>query len=90
VVEEGRHPEFITASTAAFAVLQDALREAVDRGAVKPVAVEILALSAWSLVHGLASLAIDGLLGTDGPKGVQAVAEQVLTLFLEGLASTPG
>lgn len=86
LVEEGSHPEFVAASTTAFAVLQDALREAVDRGAVKPVAVEILALSAWSLVHGLASLALDGLLGAGGAKGVQAMAEQALALFLQGLA----
>ena len=74
----GVHPELTAAGDAAYAVL--AARVAAETPA--DAAREARALGCWSLVHGLASLFLDGRIGekTEVPHGVltRSVAEAML------------
>ena len=56
-------------------VLIDAIREAQEAGIMRPGDPRILALTAWSTVHGLAQLLLDGVL-TQGP-ATEADAERL-------------
>lgn len=49
------------AAQASYAVLRDGIRACQDEGLVEPGDAEPYALAAWSLVHGVAVLSIDGL-----------------------------
>jgi AcrR family transcriptional regulator len=55
-------PDFMRASDAAFALLSSTVELCAARGYVAEEDREIVAVSAWSLVHGLASLLISGRL----------------------------
>lgn len=61
MVDKARHPALEKAATASYAVLEDAVRAGVEAGALTPPDVRLLSTAAWSLVHGLAMLIIDGL-----------------------------
>ncbi|MGF6882730.1 AcrR family transcriptional regulator [Nocardia sp. GAS34] len=66
LVESGKHAEHTVAGDAgdaAFAVLEQAIADAVRAGIVPAENAETLALTYWSLAHGLASLILDGKLG---------------------------
>lgn len=55
-------------------VLVDAFARGQAAGVIAPGDPQILALSAWALVHGLATLLLNGLL-TDGPPTADEAAE---------------
>ncbi|GAB3450423.1 TetR/AcrR family transcriptional regulator [Actinophytocola sediminis] len=65
--------------TDAFAVLEGTVDECITAGVLKPVDRDVLTLMLWSLVHGLASLWLDGQLAdrTDDP---EALTRQVANL----------
>jgi AcrR family transcriptional regulator len=76
------------AAREAYEVLQDAVRACQDAGLIPAGDPESLALAAWSTVHGLAVLLLDGLL--DGnqrsiERGV-ALAQVVTRVLGQGLA----
>ena len=48
------------AELGAYQVLLDAAQAAIDEGSVRGLSAEDVALSAWSMVHGLATLIVDG------------------------------
>ena len=50
---------------------------------------EVAALHAWSLVHGLAMLLIDGPLSDLGPAERETALERTLDLVSRGLATGP-
>jgi AcrR family transcriptional regulator len=83
----GADPELQQAGHAAFGVLTDAIAACQQAGEVRPGPVGPLAITAWSVVHGLSMLLIDRQLdGMDaGPPEPQSLAQQVTTLVVEGL-----
>jgi len=63
LVESGKHTDDSKAGDAAFAVLEEATAEAVRAEVISAEDAQTLALTYWSLAHGLASLILDGKLG---------------------------
>jgi AcrR family transcriptional regulator len=75
--------------TDAFGLLVGSLAEAQRAGVVREGEDPLLALSCWSMVHGLASLLVDRQLERSGITTVaqaEALAEQTARVLLHGLA----
>ncbi|MDL0431774.1 TetR/AcrR family transcriptional regulator [Marinobacter sp. TBZ242] len=82
VLPKGDHPRLDQAGKGAFQVLEDTIARAQKVGYVKPVPLPLMTAAAWSLVHGLSQLTIDGHL--PGPEVEPHLAEGVVTLLLDG------
>ena len=80
-------PELDAASASAYAVLEDQVRGAQEAGFIREGPVEILALTAWSTVHGLARLLVDGAVDPATLGDPDAVAAEVTTLLMTGLGA---
>ncbi len=84
------------AASAAFMTLRDLVAKGVETGAFKAGDVDEIALAAWSGVHGLSMLAIDGALAgkVEGKAAVKTVTEAIGRWLYEGIgspvASSPG
>lgn len=83
-------PELLEAARASRAVLSDLIRRGAEDGVfnVSPhdeQALMAAALAAWSVVHGLTLLFIDGLATLDTPVELQWLLEQVSSTFMQGL-----
>ena len=77
------------ASSGAKGVLEQIIRRGVRAGVFVPSSrgpkgQQVLVLAAWSMVHGLTTLAIDGALGATGPV-INDYAEQVARAFCRGI-----
>lgn len=84
----GASPELSRAARASFAPLEEAIEEARSRGMLRAgLRARDVALAAWSLVHGLASLVVGGQLVTS-PRGLHARIEALTGVFVGG-AFTP-
>ncbi len=82
------------AGQAAFLVLLDGIRTCQAEGSIPPADPQLIALTAWSTVHGLSTLLLDGLTGEREhgmlPQGTQAMlVDGVLQRLKLGL-TTPG
>ncbi len=78
-------PSLAQAAEGAFGVLVRTLQAGIDAGRLVDRPAQELALTAWSLVHGLAQLILDGQLrGAGAPLELAAAATQRL---VEGLAA---
>jgi AcrR family transcriptional regulator len=75
------------ASSAAFQVLLDAILECQQAGLLAENDPQVMAMSAWSTTHGLASIILDGPVGTQLRDLEQAepLAEAVLRTLMRGL-----
>ena len=75
----------------AFGVLLQCLSEGQQAGVFRQGDTLALALGPWSLVHGLASLLVDGVLGRTGKEAVdpEALAVAQCRMLLEGLLRGP-
>ena len=75
------------ASSAAFQVLLDAILECQQAGLLAENDPQVMAMSAWSTTHGLASIILDGPVGTQLRNLEQAepLAEAVLRTLMIGL-----
>ncbi|KPP99454.1 TetR/AcrR family transcriptional regulator [Marinobacter sp. HL-58] len=82
VLPKGVHPRLDKAGKGAFQVLEDTIARARDAGYVKPVPLSLMTAAAWSIVHGLSQLTIDGHL--PGAEVEPQLAEGVITLLLDG------
>lgn len=78
------YPSLVSASEGAFGVLVSTLQRCIDAGAVVERPASELALVAWSGVHGLATLLLDGMLEEAGDP--EALARLVTSLLVGGLA----
>jgi AcrR family transcriptional regulator len=87
IVERPPHPGLQAAGGAAFELLVDAIRDCQQAGIVRPGDPVALAVSAWSAVHGLSALVVDGQLDRDGPPDVAALAHAVTADLFLGLAA---
>ena len=73
-----------------FRLLLDTIVEAQRAGQLRAEPPATLALTCWSLVHGLASLWVDRQLGAQEPgPGLEGIARQQTRLLLQGLALPP-
>ena len=80
--------ELQNAGQAAFQVLTDAIAACQQTGVVRGGAIEPLAIAAWSIVHGLSMLLIDGkLVGLGHAPDAAALAHKLTTLLQEGLGA---
>jgi len=84
-LDKGRHRELDHAAADAFGVLITAIQRGVDDGIFRNEPVIALAIAAWSIVHGFASLSIDGQLAAAGPADDPALTEHVTQLLCVGL-----
>lgn len=85
-VDKKRYAALVDASRDARGVLLGVIERGLDSRAFRREPAEILALAAWSIVHGLASLGIDGQLsGTGEEPNVEALADQVTRLLVTGI-----
>ncbi|HSP01646.1 MAG TPA: TetR-like C-terminal domain-containing protein, partial [Thioalkalivibrio sp.] len=82
VLPRGVHPRLDTAGNSAFQVLEDTIARAQEVGYVKAIPLSLMTAAAWSLVHGLAQLTIDGHL--PNAKVEPDLAEGVVALLLDG------
>ncbi|MDK9559143.1 TetR/AcrR family transcriptional regulator [Marinobacter sp. M216] len=82
VLPRGIHPRLDAAGKGAFQVLEDTIARAQHVGYLKPMPLTLMTAAAWSLVHGLSQLTIDGHLPV--AEAEPQLAEGVLTLLLDG------
>jgi hypothetical protein len=74
------------AGAEAYRVLRDTVAEGIAAGALRPGDADQLSLAAWSLVHGLGMLIVEGQLpDTRSPARVKAVTDGMVTLLEVGL-----
>ena len=81
------HPELEQAALVAFSYLLQAIGHCQEQGQLPPAPTEELALGAWSMVHGLSFLLIDGQLDVAG-LGIED-AETLLRRATESLRPLP-
>jgi AcrR family transcriptional regulator len=84
--EQAEHPERARAGWQAFQVLLNVIESGQMAGVVRAGETMRLAWVAWSTVHGLAMLLIDGRLPMIETQDVEALAEFVTCTLIEGLA----
>ena len=82
VLPKGAHPRLDQAGLDAFNVLQDTIARGQRAGYLKPAPLALMTATAWSLVHGLSQLTIDGHLPNADAEPQRA--EGITSLLLEG------
>jgi AcrR family transcriptional regulator len=87
VPDKAAHPSLKGASDRTFALLVQAITDGQAAGQIRRGDPVELAVAAWSLVHGLAALLVDGKLKDHVPSARQAerLAGRVTDLFIVGL-----
>jgi AcrR family transcriptional regulator len=83
-VDRAAHPGLQAAATAAYGLLIGAIRECQAAGVARAGDPDELALPAWSAVHGLAALAVDGQL-KERKGRPEALAQVVTDTVVRGL-----
>ena len=85
------HPALKAAGERTFTLLVQAITECQAVGRVRGGAPEELAVAAWSIVHGLAALLVDGKLKDHAATAPEAerLAHAITDLFMLGLAPRP-
>lgn len=79
-------PHLLAARDAAYHNLTAAIRRCVAEGRVTPERAELVGVSAWSLVHGLATLVLCGHLERrTGPADPAVLADRVTALFVDAV-----
>jgi len=88
--DAGLPSEVIHAFTSVEAVYREVLKRGSEDRTFKipqndPAALEMAAIGAWSLVHGLAMLYIDGLATLETAQTIDSLAEEVIAMFMHGI-----
>jgi AcrR family transcriptional regulator len=88
VPDKAEHPALKEAGERTFALLVQAITECQTAGQARSGPPEELAVAAWSIVHGLAALLVDGKLKDHAATAAEAerLAHTVTDLFMLGLA----
>lgn len=88
VPDKAVHPALEAAATHTFGLLVQAITECQEAGQVRSGDAQVLAVAAWSIVHGLAALLVDGKLKSHAgsPAAAEQLARTVTDLFMQGLA----
>jgi AcrR family transcriptional regulator len=87
--DKSTHPELMAAGHEALAVLMDAVAACKAAGLIGNADVQQVALAAWSLSHGLASLHADGMLAARMPGDLDATARTLMRMLVDGVRSRP-
>lgn len=87
VLPKDAHPCLDQAGRGAFKVLESTVARAQQLSYLKPMPLSLMTAAAWSLVHGLAQLSIDGHL--PNAKAEPMLAQGVLALLLDGSLADP-
>jgi hypothetical protein len=90
MVERDRFPELKQCSSASFAMLRNTIKQGLEQGMFQPLPLDMLTTCAWSLVHGMSMLCIDGLVAYDPAntaqyKNLDFLAQSVTHLLANGL-----
>jgi AcrR family transcriptional regulator len=85
---------YVKAADEAKAVLVGIIERGAARGVFpalhnNPKRVQVAVLAAWSIVHGLTMLAIDGFTGAMPRRALDAAAEQIAQTLVNGLKGSP-
>ena len=88
VPDKAEHPALKAAGERTFTLLVQAITDCQAAGQVRSGAPEELAVAAWSIVHGLAALLVDGKLKDHAATAPEAerLAHTITDLFMLGLA----
>lgn len=86
LLDKTEHPELMAAGERALGVLMATVVAGQDGGVVVAADPRLVALSGWSMCHGLASLHSDGVLASVMPVDLAAVAPAILDLLERGIA----
>jgi AcrR family transcriptional regulator len=87
VPDKAEHPALAAAGDRTFALLVQAIQECQAVGRVRGGDPRELAVAAWSIVHGLAALLVDGKLKDHAATNPEAerLARTITDLFMQGL-----
>jgi AcrR family transcriptional regulator len=88
VPDKAQHPALKAAGERTFALLVQAIAECQAAGQVRGGSPEDFAVAAWSIVHGLAALLVDGKLKDRAatPAEAEGLAHTITDCFMLGLA----
>ena len=91
VPDKAEHPALKAAGERTFTLLVQAITDCQAAGQVRGGAPGELAVAAWSIVHGLAALLVDGKLKDHAATAPEAerLAHAITDLFMLGLAPRP-
>lgn len=84
VADRSLYPSLSESAGEAFRLLVEAVRSCQEAGLAREGDPEELAVAAWSVVHGLSALLVDGQLGAQG-KRVEELAQSVTQNLFLGL-----
>ena len=86
--DQGDYPSLAEAGNEAYELLESAVRAGQKSGQIQSADTQLVALTAWSQVHGLALLIASGRIPTEGTGSVNhtSLADGVLTLLQAGLS----
>lgn len=82
--ERAKHPELDAAAAKSFGMLIEGIGACQAIGSVRKDNPRDVALSAWSLLHGLASLIVEGQLGLQNDE-IEPVVRRAQSLLYEGI-----
>jgi hypothetical protein len=88
VPDKAEHPALKAAGERTFTLLIQAIAECQAVGRVRAGDPEVLAVAAWSIVHGLAALLVDGKLKSHATTSAEAerLAHTITDCVMLGLA----
>jgi AcrR family transcriptional regulator len=88
VPDKAAHPALEEAATRTFGLLVQAITECQEVEQVRGGDAQTLAVAAWSIVHGLAALLVDGKLKNHArsPAAAEQLAQTVTGIFMHGMA----
>ena len=91
MVERARYPDLYQASNTSFAMLRDTIKRGIDEQMFRDLPLDVMTMTAWSLVHGMAMLTIDGCLvrPPNQSDALMAIANQVQDTLAHGLLRRP-
>jgi AcrR family transcriptional regulator len=84
------HPSLAESARQAFSTLMDQIAACQTAGLVRGGDPADLALPAWSIVHGLASLIVDRQVGSGDASATEELARTITAAVMLGLATEPG
>lgn len=79
------YPQLIEAGTRAFGVVLRAAEQCAAAGLIGDRPPEQVAMAGWTMVHGLASLHVDGVLGIVLPLPLPDAATTLFSILVEGV-----
>jgi AcrR family transcriptional regulator len=88
--KDGCPADLLSAGQEAFGLLRGAVAEGIANGELRPGDPDVLAIAAWSMVHGLSDLLINGALERKGHQlAVEPLVDAVLGLLAGGMNQPP-